>query len=93
MHEDGESDTGELEETEAGSQMSERGRKGDVGDAVVGTRRDEGDVHVDSDRRMAPSGGMMMINGTVARHWSRTQATRTLSAAEAEYRAVVTRCS
>ena len=31
----------------------------------------------------------MMINGTVVKHWSRTQATRALSTAEAEYHAVV----
>ena len=36
------------------------------------------DVHVDSDRakgteRRSTSGGMMMINGTVVKHWSRTQ--------------------
>ena len=52
------------------------------------------DVHVDSNwasgpERKSTSGGMMMINGTVE-HWSRTQATRTLSTAEAEYYAVVT---
>ena len=53
------------------------------------------DVHVDSDwakgaEREATSGGLMMIGGTVVRHWSRTQATRSLSVAEAEYFAVVT---
>ena len=53
------------------------------------------DVHVDSNLASAPerkstSGGMMMINGTVVKHWSRTQATRALSTAEAEYYAVVT---
>ena len=42
------------------------------------------DVHVDSDWAKGPdrkstSGGMMMINGTVVKHWSRTQATRALS--------------
>ena len=31
-----------------------------------------------------------MINGTVVKHWSRTQAARALSTAEAEYYAVVT---
>ena len=31
-----------------------------------------------------------MIYGTVVKHWSRTQATRALSTAEAEYYAVVT---
>ena len=53
------------------------------------------DVHVDSNwakgpERKSTSGGMMMINGTVVKHWSRTQATRALSTAEAEYYAVVT---
>ena len=54
------------------------------------------DVHVDSNwasgpERNSTSGGMMMINGTVVKHWSRTQATRALSTAEAEYyHAVVT---
>ena len=38
------------------------------------------DVHVDSDwakgpERKSTSGGMMMINGTVVKHWSRTPAT------------------
>ena len=52
-------------------------------------------VHVDSDwakgpERKSTSGGMVMINGTVVKHWSRTQATRALSTAEAEYYAVVT---
>ena len=40
--------------------------------------------------RKSTSGGMMMINGTVVKHWSRTQATRALSTAEAENYAVVT---
>ena len=53
------------------------------------------DVHVASNwasglERKSTSGGMMMINGTVVKHWSRTQATRALSTAEAEYYAVVT---
>ena len=53
------------------------------------------DVHVDSDwakgpERKSTSGGRMMINGTVVKHWSRMQATRALSTAEAEYYAVVT---
>ena len=52
-------------------------------------------VHVDSDwakgpERKSTSGGMMMINGTAVKHWPRTQATRALSMAEAEYYAVVT---
>ena len=53
------------------------------------------DVHVDSDwakgpERKSTSGGRMMINGTVVKHWSRMQATRALSTAEAKYYAVVT---
>ena len=53
------------------------------------------DAHVDSNwasgsERKSTSGGMMMINGTVVKHWSRTQATRAVSTAEAEYYAVVT---
>ena len=52
------------------------------------------DVHVDSDRAKGPerkstSGGVMMVNGTVVKHW-RTQASRALSTAEAEYYVVVT---
>ena len=52
------------------------------------------DVHVDSDwakgpERKSTSGGMMMLGGTVVKYWSRTQATRALSVAEAEYCAVV----
>ena len=53
------------------------------------------DVHVDSywakgPERKSTSGGMMMINGTVVKHWSKTQATSALSTAVAEYYAVVT---
>ena len=53
------------------------------------------DVHADSDwakgpERKSTSGGRMMINGTVVKHWSRMQATRALSTAETEYYAVVT---
>ena len=53
------------------------------------------DVHVDSNwsrgpERKSTSGGMMMNNGTVVKHWSRTQATRVLSTAAAEYYAVFT---
>ena len=52
-------------------------------------------VQVDSDwakglERKSTSGGMMMINGTVGKHWSRIQATRALTTAEAEYYVVVT---
>ena len=47
------------------------------------------DVHVDSNwasgpERMSTSGRIIMINGTVVKHWSRTQATRARSTAEAE---------
>ena len=42
IQEDGESETKELEETEDFSQTSDRCRKGDVGDAGMGTRRDGG---------------------------------------------------
>ena len=53
------------------------------------------DVHVDSNSASGPekkstSGGMMRINGTVVKRWSRTQATLALSTAEAKYYAVVT---
>ena len=41
-HEDGGSDTRELEETEEGSPISERSRKGDMDDAGMRARRDEG---------------------------------------------------
>ena len=34
--------------------------------------------------RKSTSGGVMMMNGTVVEHWSRTQATPALSTAEAE---------
>ena len=52
------------------------------------------DVHVDSTWAKGPqtkstSGGMLMINGTVVKHWSRTQVSRALSTAEAEYCAVI----
>ena len=46
------------------------------------------DVHVDSNRASGPE--RKSTNGTVVKHWSRTQATRALSTAEAEYYAVVT---
>ena len=53
------------------------------------------DVHVDSNwasgpERKSTCGGVMMINGTVVKHWSRTQAPRALSTAAAQYYAVVT---
>ena len=41
MHEDGESDTRELEESDEGSLISARSRKSDVGDASIETRRAE----------------------------------------------------
>ena len=52
------------------------------------------DVHVDWDwaegpNRKSRSGGMTMVNDTVVRHWSRTQASRALSTAEADYSTVV----
>ena len=52
-------------------------------------------VHVDLNwakgpERKSTSGGLMMINGTVVQHWSRTQATRALNTTEAEYYAVIT---
>ena len=52
-------------------------------------------VHVDSEwakgrERKSTSGGMMMVNGTVWKHWSRTQVSRALSTTEAEYHAVET---
>ena len=53
------------------------------------------DVRVDPDwanghERKPTSGGMMMMNGTVVKYWSRAQATRALSTAKAEYYAVST---
>ena len=48
MHEDGESDVRELEETEEGSQISQRRGKSDVGDEM------KVDAHVDSDRAKGP---------------------------------------
>ena len=36
--------------------------------------------------RRSTSGGMMMVNGTVVKHWWRTQASHALSTAEAEYK-------
>ena len=59
---------------------------------VMRVWKDDGktvDVHVDSDwakgpERKSTSGGMMMVNGTVVKHWSRTRAPRALSTAEAE---------
>ena len=48
------------------------------------------DAHVDSDwakriERKSTSGAVIMIKGTVVKHWSRTQRTRGLSTAEAEF--------
>ena len=53
------------------------------------------DVHVDYDwakspERKSTSGNVMMVSGTVVKHWSTTQASRALSTAEAEDFAVVT---
>ena len=51
------------------------------------------DVHVDSDRlkgtdRKSTSRGLM-TSGTLVKHWWRTRASRALSVAESEYRAIV----
>ena len=43
------------------------------------------DAHVES---KSTSGGLMMANFTVVKHWSRTQVSRALSTAEAEYYSV-----
>ena len=53
------------------------------------------DVHVDSDwasgrERKSTSGGVAMVDGVAIKHWSRTQKSRALSVAEAEYYAIVT---
>ena len=52
-------------------------------------------VHLNLDWARAPerksaSGGMMMVSGKVVKHWSRTQASRALSTADADSFAVVT---
>ena len=94
MHEDGQPDRRELGETEEGMQTSERSARSDV--AMRTRRHDEMkvDVHVDSDwtngpERKSTSGGMMIIDGTVVRHWSRTQASRALITADAVCDAVM----
>ena len=74
--------------------MCERNGDSDVADAGTDTRRrDEGargfGVGEGAQRKLT-SGGMMMINGTVVKHWSRTQATRALSTAEGEHDTVIT---
>ena len=56
--------------------------------AMRAWKHDE-EMNVDSDSANR-SGGMTMINGTVVKHWLRTQASRALSKAQAEYYAVVT---
>ena len=87
MHKNGESDSRQLEEVEESRQVSESSRKSDVQDGTAEKRRwAKVDVHADSNwasdpERKSTSGGMMMINGTFAKHWSRTQATRALSTA------------
>ena len=62
---------------------------------VMRAKDDDNKANTNSDRANSPvrkstRGGMMMIRGTVVKHWSRTQATRALSTAEAESCAVVT---
>ena len=97
MHEDGESHWRQLQEDKKGRQILERGRESDMEEGGMSKNNEEMnvDVHVDSNwasgpERKSTSEGMMMINGTVVKHWSRTQATRALSPAEAKYYAVVT---
>ena len=56
------------------------------------------EVWVDSDwakgsERRSTSGGVMTVEGTAVKHWSRTQKTRALSVGEAEYMALVTGCA
>ena len=41
-------------------------------------------------KKTSTSGGLVMMNGTVVRHWPRPQATRALSRAEAEDFSVIT---
>ena len=92
LHEDGEPDTRKPEMVEEGVQILEGGQ-GDVGDAGAETRRcDRGCARADGARgpERRSTSGMMMVNGTVVKHWSITQASRALSTAEAEYYAVVT---
>ena len=66
----------------------------DVG--VQAGRPDGYDVYVDSvwagdrQQRQSTSGGLVIVGGTVAKSWSRTQRGRSLSSAEAEYYASVT---
>ena len=69
--------------------------EGDVGDATVGRPRVDDRRSSTRTRRKAferkpTSGGMMMIIGTVVKHWSRTQASRSFSVAASEYHASVT---
>ena len=95
MHEDGESDTRKPEEVQEDMRILEES------DGVTWVMRAWRHdcmtvyVHVDSDwaqgpERKSTSGGMMMVNGTVVKLWSRTQASRALSTAGAKYYAVVT---
>ena len=87
MQENGESDTEKLERPQESLEILERSwKRVDVVNV---------DVLVDVDwargpERKSTSGGTMMMNGTVVKHWSRTQATRALSTAEAENYAVIT---
>ena len=86
MHQHGGTLKRKLEDVEEGCEILGqecRRRRGDI------------DVHVDSDsvkglERKSTSGGMMMINGIVVKHCSKTQSSRALSLAESEYYAIVT---
>ena len=56
------------------------------------------DVYVDSDwagntDRKSTSGGLISLEGSGVKHWSRTQKTRALSSGEAEYAALVSGCA
>ena len=56
------------------------------------------EVFVDSDSpkaedRRSVSGGIVVIGKAGVKHWSRTQATRSLSSGEAEYGALVIGCA
>ena len=92
MHKDGKSDSRQLEEVEASRQVSESSGKSDVGDGSMANQRggERGRTcGFEGPERKSTSGRMMMINGTVVKHWSRMQATRALNTAEAEYYAFV----
>ena len=92
--------------TEAGRRKVKRAVRYLVGAEKViwhfGEFEDEGkryvDVHVDSDwaggvDRKSVSGGMLMVAGAAVKHWSRTQKTRAMSSAEAEFYGLVSGCA